>query len=76
MMILIYSYLVNLDFSTANRYIDDLLDTFEQRKHQAEDYFHNVIYSHVDELCKELFITPCIPCHSILAFRKKKYVNL
>ncbi|CAF3049757.1 unnamed protein product [Rotaria sp. Silwood2] len=43
-----------LNFSSANRYIDDLLDTFEQRKHQAQDYFRNVIYSHADELCKEL----------------------
>ncbi|CAF0782449.1 unnamed protein product [Adineta steineri] len=60
-----------LDFSTANRYVDDLLDTLEQRKHQAEDYFHNVIYSHVDELCKELFVTPSIPRYSILALRKK-----
>ncbi|CAF1368897.1 unnamed protein product [Didymodactylos carnosus] len=42
-----------LDFSSANRYVDNLLDIFEQRKRQAQDYFHNVVYSHVDELCKE-----------------------
>ncbi|CAF4591068.1 unnamed protein product, partial [Didymodactylos carnosus] len=60
-----------LDFSSANRYVDNLLDIFEQRKRQAQDYFHNVVYSHVDELCKELFITPSIPRHSILALRKK-----
>ncbi|CAF2610903.1 unnamed protein product [Rotaria sp. Silwood2] len=60
-----------LDFSSANRYVDDLLDTFEQRKHRARDYFHNVINSHAHELCKELFVTPSIPRHSVLALRKQ-----
>jgi hypothetical protein len=62
-----------LDFATANQYVDNFLDTFEQRKHHAQDYFHNIIYSHVDELCKELFVQPSIPRHSILALRKKKF---
>ena len=61
----------SLDFSSANQYVDELLHKFEQRKDQARDYFHNVIYSHVDELCKELFITPTIPRHSILNCRKQ-----
>jgi len=60
-----------LDFSIANRYVDDLLDTFEHRKRQAHDYFHNIIYSHVNELCKELFVEPSIPRHSILVLRRK-----
>ena len=60
-----------LDFSSANRYIDDLLDKLEQQKYDAQDYFHNVVYSHVDQLCKELFITPCIPRHSLLALKKQ-----
>ncbi|CAF1444319.1 unnamed protein product [Rotaria sordida] len=59
-----------LDFSSANQCVDDLLGTFEQRKCQAQDYFHNIIYNHVDELCKELFVTPAIPRHAILALRK------
>ncbi|CAF4550281.1 unnamed protein product, partial [Rotaria sp. Silwood2] len=60
-----------LDFSSANQYVDDLLHKFEQRKHQAQDYFHNVVYSHAEELCKELFITPSIPRHSVLHCRKQ-----
>ncbi|CAF4286314.1 unnamed protein product [Rotaria sp. Silwood2] len=60
-----------LDFSSANRCVDDLLDTLDQRKQQAQDYVHNVIYSHADALRKELFVTPSIPSHSTLAMRKQ-----
>ncbi|CAF2043867.1 unnamed protein product [Rotaria magnacalcarata] len=38
-----------LDFSPANRYVDDLLDKLEQQKYDAQDYFHNVVYRHVDQ---------------------------
>jgi len=60
-----------LDFASANQYVDNLLDTFQQRKHQAQDYFHNIIYTHVGQLCKELFVPPSILRHSILALRKE-----
>ncbi|CAF4526578.1 unnamed protein product, partial [Rotaria sp. Silwood2] len=60
-----------LDFSSANQHVDDLLETFEQRKQQTQAYFHNIIYSHADELCKELFVTPSISRYSILALRQK-----
>ncbi|CAF4563490.1 unnamed protein product, partial [Rotaria magnacalcarata] len=38
---------------------------------QAQDYFDNVIYSHAGELCKELFVTPTIPRHAVLSYRKQ-----
>ncbi|CAF4437051.1 unnamed protein product [Rotaria magnacalcarata] len=60
-----------LDFSSANQHVEELLHKFEQRKLQAQDYFDNVIYSHAGELCKELFVTPTIPRHAVLSYRKQ-----
>jgi hypothetical protein len=33
-----------LDFASANQYVDNLLDTFQQRKHQVQDFFHHNYY--------------------------------